>query len=88
MAATGAGWRPWVVRTSSRRTATRREPGPGLGLEIMQGIVRQRGGILQVEDSSGEETTVRLLLPLSPTHRRPSASPEPAKGALPVGGGS
>jgi signal transduction histidine kinase len=47
---------------------TTKTKGPGLGLMIVQRIVRQHGGHIEVESDVGQGTTFRVSLPL---HERP-----------------
>jgi CheY-like chemotaxis protein len=43
--------------------------GTGLGLSQVYGFMRQSGGIVRIDSTYGEGTTVRLLLPLVKTER-------------------
>jgi signal transduction histidine kinase len=43
---------------------TTKETGSGLGLMIVQRIIREHGGTLAIESNVGKGTTVRLNLPL------------------------
>jgi signal transduction histidine kinase len=45
-----------------------RYPGSGMGLFITKALVERHGGTLVIESSLGEGTTVRVRLPLTPTH--------------------
>jgi PAS domain S-box-containing protein len=51
---------------------TKKSAGRGLGLAVVQGIVRSLGGAIQVESALGEGTTMRVLIPCA------SESPEQA----------
>ncbi|WP_052403026.1 PAS domain S-box protein, partial [Muricoccus aerilatus] len=54
--------------------------GTGLGLSQVYGFVRQSGGLMRIESTLGQGTTVRLLLPL---HRHLQAADEPAAAPAP-----
>jgi len=47
---------------------TTKETGSGLGLSVADQIVRQHGGELMIARSSPEGATVRISLPLKPSH--------------------
>jgi PAS domain S-box-containing protein len=50
---------------------TKKAAGRGLGLAVVQGIVRSLGGAIQVESAPGDGTTIRVLIPCateSPEH--------------------
>jgi CheY-like chemotaxis protein len=86
VAAAGAGASPVTRAHLLEADGDATRAGAGLGMEITQGIVRQHRGLLQVEDSSEGETTVRLLLPLADAPEVEQEQ-EPAKG-IPDGGGT
>lgn len=56
-------------------TTKERGAGTGLGLPMVQGLMEQQGGAVQVRSRPGEGTTMRLLLPAS----------EDGEGAEPAG---
>lgn len=51
--------------------------GTGLGLPMVEGIVRQSGGCVLVRTRQGEGTTVSALLPASSAVAQPEAAPAP-----------
>jgi len=58
---------------------TTKTEGSGLGLMIVQRIVREHGGTIEVESNAGRGTTFRILLPLQERRMRLlKAAPEPA----------
>jgi len=60
---------------------TTKKSGTGLGLMIVQRIVRAHGGRIEVESHVGRGTTFRIWLPLH--ERRPRLLQEKSAGALP-----
>jgi PAS domain S-box-containing protein len=50
--------------------------GTGLGLSVVQGIVKSMGGAIMVESAIGEGTTFRIVLPLVQAHPA-EAAPKP-----------
>jgi two-component system cell cycle sensor histidine kinase/response regulator CckA len=70
-------------------TTRRDEGGTGLGLSMVQGIVRQSGGHLSVRSMPGEGTCFRILLPRhdqegadAPALAAPAQAPAPASAAM------
>src|SRR6185436_14889767 len=57
---------------------TTKKKGSGLGLMIVQRIVRDHGGRIQLESNVGQGTTFRIWLPLSERAQRLLASPDAA----------
>ena len=49
---------------------TTKEQGSGLGLMIVQQIVREHGGTMEIESDEGHGTTVRIKLPLQERRSR------------------
>ncbi len=60
-------------------TTKQRGQGTGLGLSVVQGIVKSHGGIIEVESFENEGTTFRIYLPATNVvqRREVSASVEP-----------
>jgi signal transduction histidine kinase len=46
------------------RVANREHRGPGLGLQIVRGIVEAHGGRIWVETTEGQGSTFRVTLPV------------------------
>jgi PAS domain S-box-containing protein len=63
-------------------SSTRKYGGTGIGLAIVQDIVRLHGSNITVSSKEGEGTTFRFTLPLSPSQRR--AETDPALPHLPL----
>jgi PAS domain S-box-containing protein len=64
---------------------TTKKTGSGLGLMIVQRIVREHGGTIQLESDPGRGTTFRIRLPLQEKRTRllqaPSSKPKPTSNA-------
>jgi PAS domain S-box-containing protein len=75
VADTGAGIPPEVLGRVFDPFFTTKPVGEGTGLGLSQvyGFVRQSGGLVRIESTPGQGTTVRLLLPL---HERATAAGE------------
>lgn len=58
-------------------SSTRKYGGTGIGLAIVQDIVRLHGSSISVQSREGEGTTFRFSLSLSPAHRRGKDEPAP-----------
>ena len=54
-----------------------KDTGTGLGLAIARKAVEEHGGRIDVTSVPGEWTTMRMLLPISPTHPGASTVKEP-----------
>ena len=67
---TGHGIAPEHIGRVFEPYFTTKTNGTGLGLMIVQRIVREHGGTLDVESDAGRGTTVRLTLPLTEKRTR------------------
>lgn len=56
--------------------------GTGLGMPMIQGLVKQQSGFLQVDSTLGEGTTVAVCLPLAAVHAEPKRTAGAAKGKV------
>lgn len=61
---TGAGIQPEVLGGIFEPYSTTKETGTGLGLMIVQRILRDHGGTIEIDTEPGKGTTVTLVLPL------------------------
>ncbi len=59
----GAGIRPEDLGSVFEPYHSTKEEGTGLGLMIVQRIVRDHGGLIEIETRPGQGTTVTILLP-------------------------
>ncbi len=67
---TGAGIAPEQVGRLFEPYQTTKIKGSGLGLMIVQRIVREHGGTIEIESSVGRGTTFRLRLPIAEKRTR------------------
>ena len=79
---TGSGIPPEVLTRIFEPFYTTKKKGTGLGLMIVQRIVREHGGRIEIESQVGRGTTFRIWLPLFERPRKlleagPSASATP-----------
>jgi two-component system, sporulation sensor kinase E len=61
---TGHGISPEQIGRIFEPYYTTKSEGTGLGLMIVQRIVREHGGTIDVESNTGRGTTVRIKLPI------------------------
>lgn len=67
---TGGGIAPDTLRKITKPYTTTKETGTGLGLLIARRILRDHGGDLELESSTGRGTVVRVKLPLAEKRMR------------------
>ena len=67
VADTGGGIEQETINSIFQPYYTTKEKGSGLGLMIVQRIVREHGGRIELESHTGEGTTFRLWFPLTET---------------------
>jgi len=60
----GAGIAPEEIGHLFEPYFTTKEGGTGLGLMIVQRIVREHGGTIEIESDKGRGTTFRIKLPI------------------------
>ena len=76
---TGCGMSPAILGRAFEPFFTTKFTGRGLGLAVVQGIVRRHQGAIDVESTVGVGTTFRVLLPsaekLEPRGEAPSEAP-------------
>jgi signal transduction histidine kinase len=67
---TGSGIAPEQIGRIFEPYQTTKKKGSGLGLMIVQRIVREHGGTIEIESSVGRGTTFRVKLPISERRTR------------------
>lgn len=67
---TGGGIPPEQLNQIFEPFFTTKKKGTGLGLMIVQRIIRDHGGNIEVESRAGQGTTFRIWLPLAERHSR------------------
>ena len=65
VADTGGGIAQEKINRIFQPYFTTKEKGTGLGLMIVQRIVREHGGRIELESNTGQGTTFRLWFPLT-----------------------
>lgn len=60
---TGSGMPPEMLARVFEPFFSTKSPGRGLGLAVVDGIVRSLGGVVQAESEPGKGTTIRIALP-------------------------
>jgi signal transduction histidine kinase len=68
VADTGSGMSPALLARITEPFFTTKEKGKGtgLGLSMVQGFVGQAGGVMRIDSTEGQGTTIRLLFPRAP----------------------
>jgi two-component system cell cycle sensor histidine kinase/response regulator CckA len=72
---TGCGMSPEVQSKVFDPFFTTRSAGHGLGLAVVQGIVRNLGGTIHLASELGKGTTFRILVPCAPAAAEQTMSP-------------
>ncbi|MCC7518833.1 MAG: PAS domain-containing protein [Verrucomicrobiae bacterium] len=82
----GDGIPPELLQRLFEPYFTTKEEGSGLGLLIVQRVVREHGGLIEVSSEPGRGTTFRILLPIADKRIRlltveapPAPAPEPGR---------
>lgn len=73
---TGHGISPDQIGKIFEPYHTTKEQGTGLGLMIVQRIIREHGGVIEIESQSGRGATFRLRLPLREKRTRLLEAPK------------
>ena len=82
VADTGCGIPPDQLAKLFQPFHTTKEKGTGLGLLVVQRILRAHGGRIEVSSNVGQGTHVRLSIPMAT--RPPRLLPQPAHGSGPA----
>ena len=61
---TGCGMTPEVARRAMHPFFTEKERGTGLGLAVVDRIIRAHGGMIRIESEPGRGTAVRIWVPV------------------------